>query len=129
MSAVFVTGGSGFLGLLLLRRLLDDGHQVTNIDLLPCPLRHPRLRSFAGDIRNRALVDEALAAAPHRVMFHCAALLAHGALSPADVYGSNVEGTRVLADAVTAAGIRNVVYISSNCLWGRGFTRPVREDD
>ena len=126
--AIFVTGGSGFLGLLLLRRLLDDGHQVTNIDLLPCTLQHPRLTSFVGDIRDRALLDQALAHAPHEAVFHCAALLAHE-ISPREVYTANVEGTRVLADAVVAAGIRNVVYISSNCLWGHGFTRAVREDD
>jgi len=129
MSAVFVTGGSGFLGLLLVQRLLDAGHIVTNIDLLPCPLQDPRLQSFVGDIRSRALLDQALAAAPHETVFHCAALLAHGALSPSEVYASNVEGTRALADAVAAAGIRNVVYLSSNCLWGRAFARPVREDD
>jgi UDP-glucose 4-epimerase len=129
MAAVLVTGGSGFLGLLLIRRLLDEGHSVTNIDLLPCPLQHVRLRSYVGDIRDRALVDAALPSAPHEAVFHCAALLAHGALSPEDVFASNVEGTRVLADAVAAAGIRKLVYTSTNCLWGHGFDRPVREDD
>lgn len=129
MSAVFVTGGSGFLGLLLLKRLLDDGHEVTNIDLLPCSLNHPRLRSFVGDIRDRTLLDGALATAQHETVFHCAALLAHGSLSPRQVWESNVEGTRTLGAAVAAAGIRSMVYISSNCLWGHGFARPVREDD
>ena len=129
MAAVFVTGGAGFLGTLLLRRLLDDGHQVTNIDLLPCSLQHPRLRSVIGDIRNRGLLDTALNSASHETVLHCAALLAHGSLSPAEVWDSNVEGTRTLAAAVAAAGIPSVVYISSNCLWGHGFTRPVREDD
>ena len=129
MSAVLVTGGSGFLGTLLLRRLLDGGHEVTTIDLVPCPLRHQRLRTYIGDIRDRALLDAALEAARPEVVLHCAALLAHGALSPAEVYAANVEGTRVLADAVAAAAIRHVVYMSSNCLWGHGFTRQVREDD
>jgi UDP-glucose 4-epimerase len=129
MSAVLVTGGSGFLGLLLLRRLLDAGHDVTNIDLLPCSLQHPRLRSFTGDIRKRALLDTALAAAPHETVFHCAAMLAHDVASPDEVWDSNVRGTQVLADACAAAGVRSVIYISSNCLWGHGFARPVREDD
>jgi nucleoside-diphosphate-sugar epimerase len=129
MATVFVTGGSGFLGLLLLQRLLDDGHIVTNIDLLPCTLRHPRLRSFEGDIRDRALLTSALASDTHEVVFHCAALLAHGSLSPQDVWDANVDGTRTLAEGIAAAGVRNVVYISSNCLWGHGFARPVREDD
>jgi UDP-glucose 4-epimerase len=129
MPSVFVTGGSGFLGLILLERLLKEGHDVTNIDLLPCAISHPRLRSFVGDVRDRALLDAALASAPHAVVFHCAALLAHGALKPQAVWTNNVEGTRALAEAVAARGIRRLVYISSNCLWGHSFDRPVREDD
>lgn len=129
MATVFVTGGSGFLGLLLIRRLLDNDHAVTNVDLLPCALRHPRLRSIEGDIRDRKLLNAAFASAAHEVVFHCAALLAHGSLSPQEVWNANVDGTRALADEVSAAGVRNVIYISSNCLWGHGFARPVREDD
>lgn len=129
MARVLVTGGSGFLGLLLLRRLLDEGDDVTSIDLLPCAIQHPRLRAIEGDIRNRQLLDNALGAASPEVVFHCAALLAHGSLSPQAVWEANVEGTGILADAVAATGVRHVVYISSNCLWGHGFTRPVREGD
>lgn len=129
MSAVLVTGGSGFLGLLLIARLLDEGHEVTTIDLLPCSLAHPRLHSYVGDIRDRALLDTALARAEHTVVYHCAALLAHGTLSPKHVWANNVDGTQTLAEAVAARGIPSVVYISSNCLWGQSFARPVTEDD
>jgi UDP-glucose 4-epimerase len=129
MSAVFVTGGSGFLGLLLIARLLDEGHKVTTIDLLPCSLTHPRLTAYVGDIRDRALLDAALGSADHTAVYHCAALLAHGTMSPKLVWANNVEGTQVLAEAVAARGIPTVVYISSNCLWGTSFPRPVTEDD
>ncbi|MBV8565316.1 MAG: NAD-dependent epimerase/dehydratase family protein [Methylobacteriaceae bacterium] len=129
MAAVFVTGGSGFLGSLLVAKLLEDGHAVTNIDLLPSHIRHPRLSSTVGDIRDRPLVDRLLASADHDVVFHCAALLAHGSLDPRELWSSNVEGTRVLAQAVAAARVESVVNISSNCLWGQHFDRPVREDD
>jgi nucleoside-diphosphate-sugar epimerase len=126
---MLVTGGSGFLGLLLIRRLLDEGHTVTNIDLLPCHVRHARLQSHIGDIRNRSHLDALFAGSSYDAVFHCAALLAHGSLSARAVWASNVEGTRSLAQAVAAAGIRRVIYISSNCLWGHSFLRPVREDD
>jgi UDP-glucose 4-epimerase len=39
------------------------------------------------------------------------------------------DGTRVLAEATAAAGVRKLVYLSSNCLWGHGFDRPVTEAD
>ncbi len=62
-------------------------------------------------------------------MFHCAALLAHAARGRREIWSSNVEGTRCLARATAAAGVPNLVFVSSNCLWGHGFDRPVREDD
>ncbi|HEX4096884.1 MAG TPA: NAD(P)-dependent oxidoreductase, partial [Caulobacteraceae bacterium] len=129
MSKVLVTGGSGFLGGILIKRLLDNGRTVTNIDLVPCELKHPNLRSVAGDIRNRALLDELLGQHDHTEVHHCAAILAHGAMNERELWSSNVDGAKVLAEAAAAAGIRQVVYTSSNCLWGCGFSRPVREDD
>ncbi len=127
MARVLVTGGSGFLGSLLIRRLLDDGHTVTSVDLLPATFAAPGFTPVVGDIRDRALLDRLLPG--QETVFHCAALLAHGTIKPRELWASNVEGTRVLAAATAAAGIRSLVYISSNCLWAQGFDRPVREDD
>lgn len=127
MARVLVTGGSGFLGSLLVRRLLDDGHDVTSIDLLPATFAAPGFTPVVGDIRDRALLDRVLPG--HAVVFHCAALLAHGTIKPRELWSSNVEGTRALGAATARAGIRSLVAISSNCLWARGFDRPVREDD
>lgn len=124
-----MTGGSGFLGSLLVRRLLADGHEVASIDRLPCPVEHPRLTTRTADLRDRSALDAVLRGSGTDIVFHCAADLAHGRIAPAELWSSNVEGTRTLADAVAAAGIGRVVYLSSNCLWGTGFRRPVTEDD
>ncbi|MFC4254003.1 NAD-dependent epimerase/dehydratase family protein [Altererythrobacter xixiisoli] len=125
MAFYLVTGGSGFVGTLLVSRLLDEGHDVASIDLLPTSLSHPRLRATIGDIRDRATLDAIYATGTPDAVFHCAALLAHGSISTSDMMSHNVEGTRVLAQASAAAHVRKIVYLSSNCLWGRGFDRPV----
>lgn len=129
MADYLVTGGSGFLGTLLVGKLLGDGHDVTSIDLLPTTLSHPRLKAVTGDIRDRATLDAVYATGTPDAVFHCAALLAHGSITEAQLRSHNVDGTRVLAEATAAAGVRKLVYVSSNCLWGHGFDRPVREDD
>lgn len=129
MALVFVTGGSGFIGTILVSDLLAAGHSVSNIDLVPSELNHPRLRSIVGDIRNRALLDSLLQGQPYETVFHCAALLAHGRLSARELWSSNVDGTHTLAEAVAAAKIPHVVFTSSNCLWSTGFSRPVKEDE
>lgn len=129
MSDVFITGGSGFLGSLLVARLLKEGREIVSLDLAPSPIKHARLKSIVGDIRDRTLLDRELNARKFETVFHCAALLAHGAISSDELWSSNVEGTISLAEAVKAARIPVVVYTSSNCLWGTDFGRPVREDD
>jgi nucleoside-diphosphate-sugar epimerase len=129
VARLLVTGGSGFLGSLLIARLLEDGHAVTSIDRLECRTAHPNLTAIVGDIRDRSLLDRALQNREHDGVFHCAALLAHGSIPARELWSANVEGTRTLATAVAAASIRHLVYVSSNCLWGRGFSRPVHEDD
>jgi UDP-glucose 4-epimerase len=127
MAHYLVTGGSGFLGTLLVSKLLDDGHQVTSLDLLPTTLSHPRLSAIVGDIRDRAVLDAIYAAGCPDAVFHCAALLAHGSITEAELMSHNADGTRVLAEATADAGVRKLVYVSSNCLWGHGFDHPVTE--
>lgn len=129
MASVLVTGGAGFLGSLLVAKLLRDGHDVAGIDLLPSTASHPRLRAVVGDIRDREGMRALIAATRPEVVFHCAALLAHDMIDRQELWSSNVDGTVVLADVMAEAGIRKIVYLSSNCLWGRAFDRPVTEDE
>ena len=129
MADYLVTGGSGFVGTLLVQKLLDAGHRVVSIDLLPSPIWHRNLTTVEGDIRDRAHLDALFATFEPCAVFHCAALLAHGSITRDELMSHNAQGTRVLAQATAAAGVKKLVYLSSNCLWGHGFERPVREDD
>jgi nucleoside-diphosphate-sugar epimerase len=129
MARVLVTGGSGFFGSLLISKLLDAGHDVANIDLLPSAANHPRLHSAIGDIRNKDLLRSLIGQNRPEVVFHCAALLAHVSINERELWSSNVDGTRILADAMAEAGLKKIIYTSSNCLWGTGFDHPVTEDE
>jgi nucleoside-diphosphate-sugar epimerase len=128
MARILVTGGSGFFGGLLARRLAAEGHDCVVLDRL-APQDMP-LRYVACDLRDRTAVDAAVADVKPQAIMHCAAVLAHGAhVDRADMWDSNVEGTRNLAAAARRHGVGSLVFTSSNCLWGRGLGRPVREDD
>ena len=127
MAHYLVTGGAGFLGTLLVSKLLEDGHAVTSIDLLPMALTHSRLHAVVGDIRDRAALDAIYSRSRPDAVFHCAALLAHGSITQAELMSHNAHGTRVLAEATADAGVAKLVYLSSNCLWGHGFDDPVSE--
>jgi nucleoside-diphosphate-sugar epimerase len=96
---------------------------------MPSPLAHPQLRTIIGDVRDRAFLAAEFQRNRFEVVFHCAAMLAHGTVSESEMWACNVTGTETLAQATKAARIPVLVYTSSNCLWGKEFPRPIREDD
>jgi nucleoside-diphosphate-sugar epimerase len=129
MKTALVTGGSGFFGSILKRRLLDLGIEVVNIDLQRDDEKHPALTSIQDDIRNGGRMDRLYAERRFDAVFHCAAILAHAVKDKRFLWTSNVRGTRVVADCARRHGVSNVVFISSNCLWGRGYAHPITEDE
>jgi UDP-glucose 4-epimerase len=127
---VLVTGGSGFFGGVLKRRLLAEGFAVTNIDLVRDEDAGAEgLTSVQGDIRDAGLLARMFAEHKFEGVFHCAAMLAHDVKDDTLLWTSNVDGTRLVAEAALAAGVTKMVNISSNCLWAEGFGRPVTEAD
>lgn len=129
MREVLVTGGSGFFGGVLKRRLLHEGFAVTNIDLVRDEDSHIALTSVQGDIRDADLLAKLFAERRFEAVFHCAAMLAHDVTDEKMLWTSNVDGTRRLGEAAIAAGVHKFVFISSNCLWGENLGHPVAEDE
>lgn len=126
---VLVTGGSGFFGGVLKRRLLREGFAVTNIDLVRDEDTHPALSSVQGDIRDAELLARIFAEHRFEAVFHCAAMLAHDVTDEKMLWTSNVDGTQRLAEAAVAAGVHKFIFISSNCLWGENLGHAVAEDE
>ncbi|SNT32040.1 Nucleoside-diphosphate-sugar epimerase [Granulicella rosea] len=129
MRRVLVTGGSGFFGGILKRRLLAAGYAVVNIDLVADVDTLPNLVSHQGDIRDAALLARVFADGQFEAVFHCAAMLAHDTISEDELWSSNVDGTRRIAEACRAAGVSRLVFISSNCLWASNLGHEVAEDE
>jgi UDP-glucose 4-epimerase len=129
MPSVLITGGSGFFGGILKRDLLARGFHCVNVDLCEDEDRHADLRSIKGDIRDAALLDRVFREGKFDGVFHCAAVLAHAVKDKNFLWTSNVDGTRRVAEAAKKHGVRKMVFISSNCLWGNPMGRPIREDD
>lgn len=133
MTLVSISGGAGFLGLHLARRVLADGGTVRTLDVAPLEdseleraVDGRRVEEIRGDIRSehdvRALVEGA------DVLVHAAAALPIQS-SRAAIRSVNVEGTaNVLACALTA-GVRRVVLISSTAVYGVPERHPIVEDD
>lgn len=129
MKTVLVTGGAGFFGGVLKREILASGNRCISLDICPDEDEHPNLVKLKVDLRDRAELDRVFASEKLDGVAHCAAMLAHGSEDQKNLWTSNVDATRNVAEAMRKAGVRQMVFTSSNCLWGESLKRPVREDD
>ncbi|CAN5359433.1 NAD(P)-dependent oxidoreductase [soil metagenome] len=123
-----ISGGAGFLGLHLARRLLADEHQVRTLDVAPLddPALEESVEELRGDVRDRDRVDQLVAGAD--IVLHAAAALPIQA-SRASIRSVNVAGTEHVLQAARAAGAKRVVFISSTAVYGVPEKHPIEEGD
>lgn len=123
-----VTGGAGFLGRHLVRKLVREGNDVTIVDLEP--LRDNRFRDdpvefVEGDVVNRDLMESAMEDVD--VVVHAAAALP---IQPRDqIRRTDLKGTRVTLETARDAGVDRFVYVSTTAVYGIHDTpHPIAED-
>lgn len=124
---ILVTGGSGFLGINLVRHLLSRGYSVNSIDTQPFDYAdcQDKVTAFVGDIRDRAAVERATQGCDQVV--HCAAALP--LYTTEEIMTTDVDGTRNVLEAALAAGVKRVVHISSTAVYGVPDHHPLYEHD
>ncbi len=125
---VLVTGGSGFLGINLIRHLLKKGvTRVVSLDLedFDYPERD-RVEFVKGDIRDREVVDRCMRGVTW--VIHTAAALP--LYTEEAIMTTDVGGTRTLLEAAAAVGtVERFVHISSTAVYGIPDHHPLLEDD
>ena len=128
MANVFVTGGSGKLGRAVLEDLVAHGHDVLNVDqTLPKQAVCPTVRidlSDHGQVLEAVLggVDEHRG--PFEAVVHLAAIPAPGQFANSRTFRNNVTSSYNVFEAARRAGIKNVVFASSETVLGLPFETP-----
>lgn len=120
---IAVTGGSGELGTLVLRRLVADRKvkEVVSIDLRPPLVASSKLRAVSMDVRNPEIVRHFEGCA---AVFHFAFLVATFP-GRAEFDSVNVAGSKNVLHAVVKAGVPQVIYASSVAAYGVVPGHPV----
>jgi nucleoside-diphosphate-sugar epimerase len=122
-----ITGGAGFLGLHLARRLLAFGHEVRTLDLAPLDDAEleQNVEELRGDVRDLSAAARLVQGAD--VLVHAAAALPIQA-SRESIRTVNVGGTGVAFAAAADAGVGRAVLISSTAVYGVPKHHPIAED-
>ncbi len=125
-----VVGGAGYIGSVVTRFLIEDGHQVTVLDDLstghedavPADIEfvHGDICS-AGDIFAR----DSFAAVVHLA---AKSLVGESVEKPSKYWHTNVGGSRALLDAMTKHGVPRLVFSSTAAVYGEPDLVPIRED-
>jgi nucleoside-diphosphate-sugar epimerase len=127
---ILVTGGTGFTGKALVRRLLDLGHEVVALDykegLRTAELREWGARVVLGSVTDAAVVRQAMEGV--EVVHHLAAAFREMNVPDSHYWNVNVQGTRNVLEAALDQGVRKLVYCSTCGVHGNIDHPPGGED-
>src|SRR5215468_6654319 len=128
---VLVTGGAGFVGATLVRRLVAGGHSVRVLDNYstgdPSYLASVDAELIEGDIRDAAALDAALAGIDAVVHLAAAGSVVKSVADPETNFDVNVTGTFRVLDAARRAGVERVVQASTGGALIGDATPPVTD--
>ncbi len=115
---VLVTGGTGFIGSLTAKALIEAGHQVYLLvrsekkALSVCHNLGITVNGlFIGDVTDKAIVEKAVAGCD--AVIHTAAMVSTAKKDAEKVHQTNVGGTKLVIDCSLAAGVKKIIYVSS----------------
>lgn len=122
----FVTGGSGFLGINVIRHLLARGHEVVSYDIAEFDYpERDQVRAVLGDVRDKDHLKEAMAGS--HVAIHTAAALP--LYSREDILSTDIDGTHNVLSNAKELSLERVIYISSTAVYGVPDHHPLYETD
>src|SRR5580700_8639210 len=128
---IAVTGGSGKAGRAVVRDLLENGHDVLNVDRVPSPDSYAPdapVPYLAADVTDFGQTLEALSGGETmpgiEAVVHLAAIPSPAHATPDQVFRTNITSTHTVFSAAARLGLRRVVWASSETTLGLPYDRP-----
>ena len=135
LQKVLVTGGAGYVGAVLVPKLLKAGYQVKVIDLylygenvLDAVKNDPGLEQIKGDIRDRTLLEKIMPGCDAVIHLACISNDPSFELDPGLGKSINYDAFLDLVDVAKAKGVKRFIYASSSSVYGIKETENVSEE-
>lgn len=128
MATILVTGGAGFIGAYVCRRLLQEGFNVVVHDIEPTGnvldmisriSDMPRLASIQGDLRDIGVIEGALSDDVHAIVHLASPLVDDVESHPREGLDQIIRSTCNVFDAALKAKVPKVVWASSLAVFGK----------
>lgn len=126
---ILVTGGSGFIGSHLIKRLLEDDHVVINLDLEETPMLNNRYYKYVkGSVLDFQLLDQIIQKID--LVFHLASVVGVKNVlnNPVETAKTSIIGTEYIM-SLASKYKKKVVYTSTSEVYGKNSTVPLKEND
>lgn len=137
---ILFTGGSGKAGRHVIPYLIERGHEVTNLDLVPLDV--PGVKNLTGDLTEPVTVWNALTqpadfdeleggngVRPYDAVVHFAAIPRIMITSDNETFRVNTMGTYNVIEAAVGLGVRKVIFASSETTYGICFADGERKPE
>jgi nucleoside-diphosphate-sugar epimerase len=132
---VLVTGGAGYVGSVLVPKLLAAGHEVRVLDtyyfgthVLDAVEGHPRLTELPGDMRQRAVLERAVPGCDAVIHLACISNDPSFELDPGLGRSINYDCFSPLVKVSKEHGVRRFIYASSSSVYGIKEEEQVTEE-
>ena len=126
--SIFITGGTGYIGAHLLKKLIDAGekvHVLVRSEKKARQMKHPSVTIFEGDIMNKESITHAMRGCSR--VYHLAAFAKVWAKDPKIYFDINVTATVNVLEVAQALGVSKVVVTSTAGVYGASVSDDITE--
>lgn len=124
-----MTGGSGFLGGILLNRLADLGWKITSVDLKNPISMVKGVEYIEFDLTEHNNFSQ-LNQNGYEIIFHLATVLDFDKTNSRGLFDINIQGTKNILRFAKVTGSKRIIFTSSNSVYmGNKLNRPITEND